>query len=78
MPIDDGLGVPEYLRLARAAEDSGYDSVWAGEVAGPEVFSLLGVLAASTSRVRLGTGIASVYPRSPALAAMGFARKSVV
>lgn len=73
MPVDDGLGVPEYLRLARAAEDCGYDSVWVGEVAGPEVFSLLGVLAASTSRVRLGTGIASVYPRSPALAAMGFA-----
>lgn len=73
MPIDDGLGVPEYVRLARTAEDCGYDSVWAGEVAGPEVFSLLGVLAASTARVRLGTGIASVYPRSPALAAMGFA-----
>lgn len=73
MPIDDGLGVPEYLRLAGAAEEAGYDSVWVGEVTGPEVFSLLGVLAASTSRVRLGTGIATVYPRSPALAAMGFA-----
>lgn len=73
LPIDDGLGVPEYVRLARAAEGAGYDSVWAGEVAGPEVFSLLGVLAASTTRIRLGTGIAGVYPRSAALAAMGFA-----
>lgn len=76
LPIDDGLGVPEYVRLALAAEDAGFDSVWVGEVAGPEVFSLLGVLAASTSRIRLGTGIAGVYPRSAALAAMGFATLS--
>jgi probable F420-dependent oxidoreductase len=73
LPVDDGLGVPEYLRLVRAAEEAGYDSAWVGEVTGPEVFSMLGVLAASTSRIRLGSGIATVYPRSPALAAMGFA-----
>lgn len=76
MPVDDGLGVPDYVALARAAETAGYDSVWCGEVAGPEVFSLLGVLAASTSQVRLGTGIANVYARSAALAAMGFATLS--
>lgn len=73
LPVDDGLTVPDYLRLVRTAEDAGYDSAWVGEVAGPEVFSMLGVLAASTSRIRLGSGIATVYPRSPALAAMGFA-----
>lgn len=73
LPADDGLGVGDLVRIAQTAESSGYDSVWSGEVAGPEVFSLLGVLAASTSRVRLGTGIANVYARSPALASMGFA-----
>lgn len=73
MPVDDGLSAPEYLRLARAAEEHGYDSVWVGEVAGPEVFSMLGLIAASTSRIRVGSGIAGMYPRSAALTAMGFA-----
>jgi probable F420-dependent oxidoreductase len=73
MPVDDGLSAPEYLRLAAVAEECGYDSVWVGEVAGPEVFSLLGMMVASTTRIRVGSGIASIYPRSPALAAMGFA-----
>lgn len=73
MPVDDGLSAPQYLRLARAAEEHGYDSVWVGEVAGPEVFSMLGLIAASTTRIRVGSGIVGVYPRSAALAAMGFA-----
>lgn len=73
MPVEDGLSAPEYLRLARAAEDHGYDSVWVGEVAGPEVFSMLGLMAASTSRIRVGSGIAGIHPRSAALTAMGFA-----
>ena len=73
MPVDDGLAAPEYLRLARAAEDHGYDSVWVGEVAGPEVFSMLGLIVAGTSRIRVGSGIVGIYPRSAALTAMGFA-----
>ncbi|WP_219413519.1 LLM class flavin-dependent oxidoreductase [Pseudonocardia nigra] len=73
MPVDDGLTAPDYLRLARAAEEHGYDSVWVGEVAGPEVFAMLGLIAAGTSRIRVGSGIAGIYPRSAALTAMGFA-----
>ncbi|HEY1966497.1 MAG TPA: LLM class flavin-dependent oxidoreductase [Pseudonocardia sp.] len=73
MPVDDGLSAPDYLRLASAAEEHGYHSVWAGEVAGPEVFALLGLIAASTSRIRVGSGIVGIYPRSAALTAMGFA-----
>jgi probable F420-dependent oxidoreductase len=72
MPVDDGLSAPDYLRLARAAEEHGYHSVWVGEVAGPEVFSMLGLIAASTTRIRLGSGIAGIHPRSAALTAMGF------
>jgi alkanesulfonate monooxygenase SsuD/methylene tetrahydromethanopterin reductase-like flavin-dependent oxidoreductase (luciferase family) len=73
MPVDDGLSAPQYLELARAAEECGYDSAWVGEVAGPEVFSLLGLMLGATSRIRVGTGIASVYPRTAPLAAMGYA-----
>jgi alkanesulfonate monooxygenase SsuD/methylene tetrahydromethanopterin reductase-like flavin-dependent oxidoreductase (luciferase family) len=73
MPVDDGLSAPQYLALARAAEECGYDSAWVGEVAGPEVFSLLGLMLGATSRIRVGTGIASIYPRTAPLAAMGYA-----
>lgn len=41
LPVEDGRPA-EYVALARLAERSGYDAVLAGEVAGPEVFSLLG------------------------------------
>ncbi len=73
LPVEDGLSARDYLQLAHAAEDHGYDSVWVGEVAGPEVFSMLGLMAASTSRIRVGSGIAGIHPRSAALTAMGFA-----
>ena len=73
LPVEDGLSAPQYLQLARAAEDHGYDSVWVGEVAGPEVFSMLGLMAGATSRIRVGSGIAGIHPRSAALTAMGFA-----
>ncbi len=73
LPVDDGLSAGQYLDLARLAEASGYTDVLVGEVAGPEVFSMLGMIAASTSRIRFGSGIVGVYPRSAVLTAMGFA-----
>ncbi|MQA12656.1 MAG: LLM class flavin-dependent oxidoreductase [Pseudonocardiaceae bacterium] len=73
LPVDDGLSTAEYVELARLADRCGYDTVLAGEVAGPEVFSLLGLIAAHTSRIRIGSGVVGTYPRSPVLTAMGFA-----
>ena len=57
LPVEDGLSAGEYVGLAQLAERSGYDAVLAGEVAGPEVFSLLGMIAARTSSIRIGSGI---------------------
>jgi alkanesulfonate monooxygenase SsuD/methylene tetrahydromethanopterin reductase-like flavin-dependent oxidoreductase (luciferase family) len=73
LPVEDGLSAPEYVAIARTAEECGLDSVWTGEVAGPEVFAMLGLIAGATSRIGLGTGIATIYPRTAPLAAMGFA-----
>lgn len=73
LPVEDGLSAPEYVSIARTAEECGLDSVWVGEVVGPEVFSMLGLIAGATDRIGLGTGIATVYPRTAPLAAMGFA-----
>jgi alkanesulfonate monooxygenase SsuD/methylene tetrahydromethanopterin reductase-like flavin-dependent oxidoreductase (luciferase family) len=73
LPVEDGLPAAEYVALAQLAERSGYDAVLAGEVAGPEVFSLLGMIAARTTSIRIGSGIVGCYARPPALTAMGFA-----
>ena len=61
------------LELAQVAEDLGYDSTVCGEIAGPDAFTLLGAIAARTSRMNLGTSVISTFTRSPALAAMSFA-----
>ncbi len=73
LPVEDGLSAPEYVSIARTAEECGLDSVWVGEVDGPEAFSMLGLIAGATARIGLGTGIATVYPRTAPLAAMGYA-----
>jgi hypothetical protein len=44
LPVEDGLAAADYVGLAELAERCGYDAVLAGKVAGPEVFSLLGMI----------------------------------
>jgi len=64
-------GGPELGAYGRQAEESGFDSVWVTErYFHEETFSLLGYLAAATTGIRLGLGVANPYTRSPALLAM--------
>jgi F420-dependent oxidoreductase-like protein len=60
---------PVALELVRAADRLGYETVWVTESYGFDCMSTLGYLASETSRIKLGTGIANVYSRSPALLA---------
>jgi alkanesulfonate monooxygenase SsuD/methylene tetrahydromethanopterin reductase-like flavin-dependent oxidoreductase (luciferase family) len=71
---------PEYVAMARAAEDAGFDSIWLGDhllyrdavgrPRGPwEVWTLLGALAAATSRVALGPLVACTSFHNPAMLA---------
>jgi 5,10-methylenetetrahydromethanopterin reductase len=64
------LPVPRLVDLARLAEAAGYESVWVPEGSGKDAFSLLTAYALATRRIRLGTGIVVVYPRSPSILAM--------
>jgi F420-dependent oxidoreductase-like protein len=57
------------VELVLLAEKLGYESVWIPETWGWDAVSLLAVLAARTSRIRLASGVFNVFSRSAALIA---------
>jgi probable F420-dependent oxidoreductase len=79
--VERAVRWPEYLRLARAAETAGFDSIWVGDhllyraaggrpERGPwEAWTLLAALAAATERVRLGPLVACAGFHPPGLLA---------
>jgi alkanesulfonate monooxygenase SsuD/methylene tetrahydromethanopterin reductase-like flavin-dependent oxidoreductase (luciferase family) len=71
---------PEYLAMARAAEDVGFDTIWLGDhllyryedgtARGPwEVWTMLAAVAASTSRIKLGPLVAATAFHAPPMLA---------
>ena len=71
---------PEYVAMARAAEDAGFDTLWLGDhllyryedgsERGPwEVWTMLAAIAASTSRIRLGPLVAATAFHAPPMLA---------
>jgi probable F420-dependent oxidoreductase len=67
------LGLPLAIDVAREAEQLGYESFWVAEANGPEAFTSLGALGASTSTIGLGTGVLALQLRTPPLLAMAAA-----
>lgn len=68
---DWGIGDPAAaLELARAAEDRGYAVAWVAEAWGTDAPSVLGWLAAQTSRIDLGAGVMAIAARTPVTTAM--------
>jgi F420-dependent oxidoreductase-like protein len=65
-----GLTAADQLELTQTAEQLGYDSVWTAEAYGSDAATVLGWLAAGTSRIRLGAGILQIPARSAAMTAM--------
>ncbi|MFI9189509.1 LLM class F420-dependent oxidoreductase [Streptomyces californicus] len=61
---------PGQLALVQEAEALGYDSVWTAEAWGSDAFTPLTWIAAHTSRIRLGTGVAQMAARTPTVTAM--------
>lgn len=61
---------PSAGHWASTAESAGYDTLWAAEGWGSNAFMALAEAAAATETIRLGTAIANVYSRSPAVLAM--------
>ena len=61
---------PRFIELAQVAESLGFDSVWTAEAYGSDCFTPLAAIAASTKRIRLGTGVMQIAARTPTCAAM--------
>ena len=63
----------DLIAVAQAADRLGYDSFWTGESWGRDAFTVLTMLAGHTERIGLGTGIVTVYSRTPGLIAQSIA-----
>lgn len=68
----------ELVALAQHAEALGYHTFWTGESWGRDAFTVLSLLACHTSTLRLGTGIVSVFSRTPALLAQSIASLDLI
>lgn len=60
----------EHAALARAAEELGFDSVWAAEAYGSDAATVLSWIAARTERINVGSAVFQMPGRSPAMTAM--------
>src|SRR5256886_14956821 len=65
-----GTNPTELVALAQEAERLGFDSAWAAEAWGTDCVTVLSWLAATTTRIRVGSAIMQIPGRSPALTAM--------
>ena len=63
----------DLIAVAQAADRLGYEAFWTGESWGRDAFTVLTMLAGHTERIRLGTGIVTVYSRTPGLIAQSIA-----
>src|SRR5438105_2607717 len=68
-----GATIMDAVKVAKDAEDSGFDTVWYNDNTG--VDGLLGItaMALNTKRVKLGTGIARGFVRAPTVTAVAAA-----
>ena len=60
----------QIIERIKVAEEVGVETVFTAETWGRDQFSLLTQIALQTSKIKLGTGIAPVYGRSPGVLAM--------
>ncbi|OAI39653.1 hypothetical protein AYO38_07310 [bacterium SCGC AG-212-C10] len=63
----------ELIQKIKIAEEVGVEAIFTAETWGRDQFSLLTQLALQTSKIKLGTGIAPVFGRSPGVLAMTYA-----
>jgi probable F420-dependent oxidoreductase len=65
-----GVPLAEHARVFAALADAGFTDLWSSEVSGTDAFTPLTLAAVWQPGLRLGTAIAPVFTRGPALLAM--------
>jgi alkanesulfonate monooxygenase SsuD/methylene tetrahydromethanopterin reductase-like flavin-dependent oxidoreductase (luciferase family) len=71
--LRDALPWPEFETIVGTAEQTGYESVFVPEISGREAFATLAAAASVASRIRLGTGVVTMWSRTPTTTAMAAA-----
>ena len=67
LPVAAQPSVDTLVEFAREAEDLGYERAWLPETWGRDAVTTLTAIAERTEAIGIGTSIANVYSRSPAL-----------
>ena len=66
-----GRAMPtDLIKIAKAADQAGYDAMWSAESWGSDAFSPLVLAAAHTENIKLGTGVVQLSARTPTATAM--------
>ena len=68
-----GMSPQEIVHCVKSAERKGFSAAWMAEGHGGDAFSILTACALSTSKIRLGTSIVSIFVRSAPTIALGAA-----
>jgi probable F420-dependent oxidoreductase len=71
--INDWLDIPGRVELARWAEKRGFDAAYVAEITDPDAFVTCALVARATSRLRIGTAITQIGPRTAPMLASGAA-----
>jgi len=70
LPFTQALPLPDYPALAAQAEAAGYDTLWTGEVNGPDAVTTMTLLASHTGRINVASGIIPIQTRTPIVLGM--------
>jgi F420-dependent oxidoreductase-like protein len=57
--------VQNLVQTAVNAENQGFDTMWYGQVFGPDVMTAVALAGPATSRIEFGTSVVPTYPRHP-------------
>jgi alkanesulfonate monooxygenase SsuD/methylene tetrahydromethanopterin reductase-like flavin-dependent oxidoreductase (luciferase family) len=63
--VSPGRSLDGGVERARLVERLGYDSIYTTQIAARDAFTVLAAFATATERVRLGTGVAPIFARTP-------------
>jgi alkanesulfonate monooxygenase SsuD/methylene tetrahydromethanopterin reductase-like flavin-dependent oxidoreductase (luciferase family) len=63
--ISPGRSLERAITRARLADELGFDSVYATQIAGRDALTVLAAYAVTTNRIKVGTGVLPIFSRTP-------------